>query len=393
MARQKISEYRSKKIAADLLGIDYTGWGFNYSEIDGKLDEIDGYHRYVIKVDQAVKGRYKKGLVLLDVEQSNVRAGIEELHTLGYDSFIIEPLVAHNPKDERYLALSYTKDGSRLSYSSSGGVDIEANASTIQSIPIGISTDWGTIGDEIGLTSQQLRDLVNVFNEEYMTMLEINPYIVKNNNVKLLDIAIEVDDAATYFSHLWSEADFRFASAKKMTDEERTVRDIDENSPASLKLEVINPNGSIFLLLSGGGASVVVADELCNLGFGKQLGNYGEYSGNPNEHETYLYTKAVLNLLLKSDAPKKVLFIGGAVANFTDIANTFTGIIMAINEVAAQLRDQKVKVFVRRGGPRQEIGLAKIKSTLETKGLLGAVHDPSVPITSVVAEAVKGMSQ
>jgi ATP-citrate lyase beta-subunit len=151
----------------------------------------------------------------------------------------------------------------------------------------------------------------------------------------------------------------------------------------------LNPDGGVFLLLSGGGASVVVADEVYNQGYGRQLANYGEYSGNPNQEEAEQYTSAVLSLLLKSKAPKKVLFVGGAVANFTDIANTFAGVIAAIDMVAEQLHDQGVKIFVRRGGPRQEIGLAKIEACLQRHGILGAVHSPETALTDVVAEALK----
>jgi ATP-citrate lyase beta-subunit len=133
----------------------------------------------------------------------------------------------------------------------------------------------------------------------------------------------------------------------------------------------------------------VAADEVYNLGHGAELGNYGEYSGNPTAEESYLYTAAVLSLLLASKAPKKVLLIGGAVANFTDIANTFSGVIQAIDAKAAELKKQGVKVFVRRGGPRQEIGLAKIEAALRQHGLLGAVYDPSRALTAVVAEAVE----
>jgi ATP-citrate lyase beta-subunit len=93
--------------------------------------------------------------------------------------------------------------------------------------------------------------------------------------------------------------------------------------------------------------------------------------------------------LLASKAPKKVLLIGGAVANFTDIANTFSGVIQAIDAKAAELKKQGVKIFVRRGGPRQEIGLAKIEAALRQHGLLGAVYDPSRALTAVVAEAVE----
>src|SRR5207244_5834547 len=119
-------------------------------------------------------------------------------------------------------------------------------------------------------------------------------------------------------------------------------------SQASFKLDLLNPDGSIFMLLSGGGASIVLADEVYNLGFGKQLANYGEYSGNPNEEEVYLYTKNLLNLLLHSKAHQKILIIAGGVDNFTDIRITFKGIIKAFEEVKEQLSEEQTTIYFKR---------------------------------------------
>jgi ATP-citrate lyase beta-subunit len=221
-----------------------------------------------------------------------------------------------------------------------------------------------------------------------MTMLEINPYLInKNGTAEILDCAIEVDGAGGYYSDAWTDNDIR-TPRMTMTDSEKRVHALDEKSPASFNLNVLNQDGSVFLLLSGGGASVVIADEVYNRGLGAHLANYGEYSGNPTARETYLYTSEVMKLMKQSNAKKKVLFIGGAVANFTDIANTFSGVIQAIDEHAEDLIKAGVKVFVRRGGPRQEIGLAKMKSALEAHGILGGVYDPSYSISTVLGSAL-----
>jgi ATP-citrate lyase beta-subunit len=202
----------------------------------------------------------------------------------------------------------------------------------------------------------------------------------------VLDVAIEVDDAGQYFTRKWNESDIR--SPHKLSESEEQIHVLNDNSPASFSLSVLNPDGSIFLLLSGGGASIVIADEVYNLGLGDQLANYGEYSGNPNTDETYTYTKQLLKLIIASKAPKKVLFIGGAVANFTDIAKTFAGIIRAFDDEAAVLKKQHLKVFVRRGGPNQEIGLQKIKMALESHGILGGVYGPDVSISDALGAAL-----
>jgi hypothetical protein len=56
-----------------------------------------------------------------------------------------------------------------------------------------------------------------------------------------------------------------------------------------------------------------------------------------------------------------------------------------------QLAEQGVKIYVRRGGPRQEIGLAKIQTALEKYGLFGGVYSPKTSIPEALHAAVKGL--
>lgn len=53
-------------------------------------------------------------------------------------------------------------------------------------------------------------------------------------------------------------------------------------SGASLKLSILNPKGRVWTMVAGGGASVIYADTVGDLGFAEELGNYAEYSGAPN---------------------------------------------------------------------------------------------------------------
>ncbi len=56
--------------------------------------------------------------------------------------------------------------------------------------------------------------------------------------------------------------------------------------------------------------------------------------------------------------------MGGGIANFTDVAKTFTGIIRALKEYKEPLKKHKVKIYVRRGGPNYEEGLNKMRKTV-----------------------------
>jgi len=387
MPRRKLSEYRSKSIINSTLELPYKGW----SVVDDKAPVIDGYKSYTVKVDQAVKGRFKKGLVILDVAQSKVYSTIEYLKGKGYSSVLVEPYVPHGDITERYFAISIRRDGYWVSYSDKGGVDIEKNATSIKQVKLDDTTDWASLSESILLSIQQIQNIFYVVQTQHISFIEINPYIIQDEKLVILDCAIEVDDAGSYSVESWKESDLRNPRTEKATTEEERVRVLDKNSPASFNLSVLNPQGSVFLLLSGGGASVVIADEIYNIGLGNELANYGEYSGNPNADEAYLYTQQVLALINTSNAKKKILFIGGAAANFTDIADTFDGVIKAMNESADMLRVNNVKVYVRRGGPRQEIGLAKIKEALDIQRILGGVYDPTTSITDALTTALKGI--
>ena len=66
------------------------------------------------------------------------------------------------------------------------------------------------------------------------------------------------------------------------------------------------------------------ADTVDHLGMANELGNFGEYGGNPNEEETYNFARTVLQLATaNSDDRGRVLLVGGGIANFTDISITF----------------------------------------------------------------------
>lgn len=49
-----------------------------------------------------------------------------------------------------------------------------------------------------------------------------------------------------------------------------------------MKLSILNPKGRVWTMVAGGGASVIYADTVGDLGFAEELGNYAEYSGAPN---------------------------------------------------------------------------------------------------------------
>jgi succinyl-CoA synthetase beta subunit len=207
-----------------------------------------------------------------------------------------------------------------------------------------------------------------------------------------LDLAAKIDDTGEFESSgKWDNIEFPAPFGRTFSREEEYIKELDSKTGASLKLTILNPKGRVWALVAGGGASVIYADTISDLGFGKELANYGEYSGDPSEEFTYQYAKTVLDLMTREKAPKgKILLIGGGIANFTDVANTFKGIVRALNEYKKKLQENKVRIYVRRGGPNYQTGLKMMKELGNTIGVPIEVYGPETHMTRIVSMGLKG---
>lgn len=378
MARVKISEYCAKRI---LVGEGYRG--VSVSDAQSKLPTKG---KWVAKVDQGVKKRMKQGLVAVDVTPQEAKKAIVRWQKKGFSHFILEPLFPHESSEEQYFSLERVRDGIRVLHAQEGGIDIEAHPEGVQTYLIRSENDVPRIAQESNLPATFLKDVISRFDANFFAFLEINPLIVRKEEAVLLDAAVLVDSAGTFFTHAWTENDV--VQEKASHKAEQNIEDLAATTPASLKLNVLNQNGSLFFLLSGGGGSIVVADEAQLEGVGDKIGNYGEYSGGPTREETYLYSREVIRLMLASKAKKKALVVAGGVANFTDVKKTFAGIIDALAESAEALRRKGIHVFVRRGGPNEKAGLALMEDFLKKENLFGSLYGSNTVITKAVDDAI-----
>ena len=196
--------------------------------------------------------------------------------------------------------------------------------------------------------------LYAVYVDCQFTYLEINPLVVIPNkegtsaDVHFLDLAAKIDQTAEFECGVkWAIArspaalglaavkadgkisidagppmEFPAPFGRELTKEEAYVAEMDAKTGASLKLTIMNAEGRVWTLVAGGGASVVYADAIASSGYANELANYGEYSGAPTETQTFHYARTVLDLMLRAPMhPEgKVLFIGGGIANFTNVS-------------------------------------------------------------------------
>ncbi len=373
MSRQKLSEFAAKKILID----NYQGFQIRLESLDDDIAKLDESKQYVVKVDQGVKQRGKKGLLELNVAKTAVRDVVMRLQEQGFRQFLAEPMQTHDAADERYLSFEISRDGINISYSPHGGIDIEENANSVVKY---------TQPSDVPLPDGFCQQIVKLMKQNYISFIEINPLVVDHDQCYILDAAVLVDSAGQTYAD-WQESDI--VEMRLDNSHELAVKALNDTSTAALSFRLLNPNGAIWLLLSGGGASITIADEAANEHKADLLGNYGEYSGSPTSEETYLYTREVIAQALESKSTSKALVIAGGVANFTDVKKTFSGIIRALKEFEPELIAQSVKVFVRRGGPNEVEGLALMKSYLETAGLFGSVHGTETILTDVIHEALE----
>jgi|SRR3989344_3497998 len=379
MARVKLTEYRAKKL---LLGEAYHGIALGKET----REKMPTKGRWVIKVDEGMKKRMKRGLVVVDCSPKEASLHIAKWKKKGFSRFLVEPLVPHNAAEEKYFSLERVRGGFRLLYGQ-GGIDVEKDPDAIHSLVLASREDMPKAAKVSGVSESFLTRVIELFDGSHVAFFEINPLVAQGEAPYPLDAAVLVDDAGLFFAKgAWNESDL--VRGVRTHPTEKAVARLQQTTPASLKLTVLNPDGALFFLLSGGGASIVAADEAALLGAGTLLGNYGEYSGGPSREETYLYAKELIGLLLASHAKKKALVIAGGVANFTDVAETFAGIIDALSETSRKLREAGIRIFVRRGGPNEKVGLQMMSDFLKKERLFGAVYGSETPITQPVDEAV-----
>ena len=84
----------------------------------------------------------------------------------------------------------------------------------------------------------------------------------------------------------------------------------------------------------------------------------------------------------------KIFIIGGSIANFTDVAATFAGLIKALKQYCSVLRSNKVSIWVRRAGPNYQEGLQMLRECSNETGLDIKIYGPETHITAVVPLAL-----
>lgn len=383
---------------------------------DTKWEELAQQHpwleneKLVVKPDQLIKRRGKLGLIKVGTDLAGVQSWVDERmnteqqvgKTVGrLRNFIIEPFLPHSQDTEAYVCIYSHRHGDTLLFTHEGGVDIgdvDAKALKLE-VAIEERPTEAQIKEQllVHLTGPRkekavvfIKSLYDLYVDLCFTYLEINPLVITEKDVHILDLAAKLDATAEFVcKSKWGDIDYPPPFGRDALPEEAFIADLDSKSGASLKLTILNEKGRIWTMVAGGGASVIYSDTICELGGASELANYGEYSGAPSEQQTYEYAKTILTLMTKQKHPDgKILIIGGGIANFTNVAATFKGIVRALQEFQTKLVEGKVSIFVRRAGPNYQEGLRVMREVGKTLGIPVNVFGNETHMTAIVSMAL-----
>lgn len=364
---------------------------------------IEIKHPMMLKAQIPSGGRSKSGAILEALTIDEARAGIEQLlftRVKGYKpgTVLMEEKLEINR--EFFMAITYDTVAKApiAIFSIEGGVDIEAVSLQKQgilqkerfSIRSGLPQYKAReIISETGITGKPLQELSMIFSKladiflDYdATLVEINPIArTTDGRYVALDCHLEIDDDAL-FRHKdieeLSKSKSRLEFSHSMTDFERQALAIDQIDHRGVAGRVIAFDGSLGLIIGGGGASLTAFDAIRS--HGGNPANYCEIGGNPSVRKV----KELVQLILSQPNVEKIAVIMNVVSN-TRVDLVARGIIKGIL-AAEKIPSETVAVF-RIPGAWEDEG-SKILSKYGV-----AHHDRTASIDQAAQIAVKNFNR
>lgn len=352
--------------------------------------------KLVAKAHEALGSRFKLGLVKVGLDLAGAKGTVKEMlgrqvGSITVTQVIVSEMVPH--EDEYYAAVKSTREGTDVLVANCGGIEVESNWDRVKRLPVEVGAtpsadalaklakDAGFTGPLAKKVADFAGKLFACFDNEDAQYLEVNPVVAREGDGELVALdAVTLLDADAKFRH--PDWNFQFAAefGRAYTKHEMEVMAVDSKIKGSVKFIEI-PGGDTAMLPAGGGASVYYSDAV--VARGGKLANYAEYSGDPPDWAVEVLTDKVCSL-----PGIKNIIVGGAIANFTDVKKTFGGIIAGFRKAKAEGKLNGVRIWVRRGGPREKEGLDAMRA-LRDEGFDIQVFDRHTPLTDIVDKALQ----
>ncbi len=329
--------------------------------VSGPADvEFDG--PAMLKVQIPLGGRGKTGGIMEASSKDEMILGVERLLSTpvrGYTStkILVEEKIAI--AREFFMAVVYdtVSKGPVAVFSQEGGVDIEELAltrpekvhkelfSTRRRLPQYRAREIISEADIsgrmlLGLGSV-LSNLAEVFLDRDATVAEINPLaLTQEGKLIALDCHIEIDDDALFRHKDLAEMEKdhnRYSGGRSSTEFERKAAEIDGLDHRGVAGRMIEFDGSLGLVIGGGGASLTAFDAIRH--HGGSPANYCEIGGNPS----VLKVKELIKHILSKPGVEKIAVIMNVVSN-TRVDLVARGVVKGILE-AGMNPSETVAVF------------------------------------------------
>ncbi len=325
-----------------------------------KIQNMDG--PVMLKAQIPLGGRGKSGGIMEASSLEEARHKTERLLTTptrGYTprDVLVEKKIA--VAQEVFMAITYdtvAKEPLAI-FSREGGVDIEELAATK---PDKVIKEWFSVRgrlpqyrareilSEAGVSGSMLltlggilSSLSDMFLDCDATVAEINPLALTDNGKWVaLDAHLEIDDDALYRHKDLAEKqadETRYVGGRTSTDFERRAAEIDGLDHRGVAGRMIEFDGSLGLIIGGGGASLTAFDAVGQNG--GQPANYCEIGGNPS----VLKVKELTKHILSKKNVEKIAVIMNVVSN-TRVDLVARGVVKGILE-SGRVPSETVAVF------------------------------------------------
>merc|ERR1712135_189927 len=222
----------------------------NYASIESleDLETIENEQSWVLdrqlvcKSDQLVKRRAKSGLITVNSTWNEIKAFVKKFinseFTVGETTgklrtFIVTPFIPHKQDEESYICIYSGRDEDCILFYHAGGIDI------------------GNVEEKAELhlkpakkerVAKFIQGLYSFYKEQYFTYLEVNPLVITDEKIYILDLAAKVDSAADYLfpsGSVRGSIPYPSPFGRDATPEEASIAELDAKTGASLKLTIL----------------------------------------------------------------------------------------------------------------------------------------------------------
>lgn len=346
--------------------------GMLLGDVDSAKEVPENLFPVAVKSQVLTGGRMKAGGIAFADDPATLRRTVERLLGMQIGGFTVERVLVE-PKsavvEEHYLGITYdpTAKAPTAIYSRAGGVDVEqagsASTTVFPLVPAPSSFRYKELLSGAGLTGRRLTDLTRVmtslaqiFVTNDCTLAEINPLAVtESGQVLALDAHLDLDDDALYrHGDLVGQWDLsgRDAGSHQSTEFERMAEQIDAADHRGVAGRMVAFEGSLGLLIGGGGASLTAFDAVRR--HGGSPADYCEIGGNPSVWKVKELTK----LIMSRDGVEKLAVIMNVVSN-TRVDLVARGVIKGMIELGMDPAE-RVAIF-RVPGAWEDDGFAILR--------------------------------